>query len=206
MWSFSYPSWPFSVSIWVTIHIKTCFFTLIYLFSLFSGLFTHLFEKDYHTEFSYPLDMDVLPLVQQLQMNGKIDELDVQPINVFNYSYLKSCRHKCPEGSTPRLVFVIKSAIPHFERRQAIRQTWGYEKRFSDVDIRRVFLLGRSPSSPDQEMAIDREDALHGDIVQADFIDAYNNNTLKTMSGLKWIVEHCPSAQVLITIYKFREF
>jgi len=136
-----------------------------------------------------------MPLVRLLQDK---ERTEVKPINVFTYSYLKSCRHKCPEGSTPRLVFVIKSAVPNFERREAIRQTWGYEKRFSDVDIRRVFLLGRLPSLPEQELAVDREDDRYGDIVQADFIDSYGNNTLKTMSGLKWVVENCSGAQVVL--------
>ena len=141
--------------------------------------------------------MDVLPLVRLLQDK---ERTEVKPINLFNYSYVKSCRHKCPEGSTPRLVFVIKSAVPNFERREAIRQTWGYEKRFSDVDIRRVFLLGRLPSLPEQELAVDREGDRYGDIVQADFVDSYGNNTLKTMSGLKWVVENCSGAQVVLLI------
>lgn len=161
------------------------------------GVFTHLAERDYHTEFSYPLDIDVYPLVQEIRRFGS--PKSVQPINVFNFSYLKPCLHKCalPEEDPPRILFVIKSALPHFERRMAIRQTWGNESRFPDVIIRTVFLLGTSPS-PDLQRAVDQEDLLHGDVVQADFLDSYYNNTLKTMSGLKWAVEHCPLARFIV--------
>ena len=37
----------------------------------------------------------------------------------------------------------MKSAVPHFHKRQVIRKTWGYENRFSDVPVRTVFLLGK---------------------------------------------------------------
>lgn len=102
----------------------------------------------------------------------------------------------------PRLLFVIKSARPHSEQRLAIRQTWGNEKRFSDISIRTVFLLGTASHSNDEsaesELLIEEEDAKYGDIVQADFVDVYGNNTLKTMSGLKWVVEHCPHARYVV--------
>jgi hypothetical protein len=41
-----------------------------------------------------------------------------------------------------RVIYLVKSAVGNFERRKVIRQTWGFEKRFADVPIRTVFLLG----------------------------------------------------------------
>jgi len=93
-------------------------------------------------------------------------------------------------------VFVVKSAIPNAERRASIRQTWGYERRFSDVAVRTVFLLGSSSSHSATEMAaVERESIQHGDIVQGDFIDTYYNNTIKTMMGLRWAAEMCPTSR-----------
>jgi hypothetical protein len=40
------------------------------------------------------------------------------------------------------VIYLVKSAVGNFERRKVIRQTWGFEKRFADVPIRTVFLLG----------------------------------------------------------------
>nr|CAG4641751.1 EOG090X07IA [Eurycercus lamellatus] len=153
----------------------------------YMGVFTHLAEKDYHTEFSYPLDIDL----------REARSLSVQPINTFNHTYLKPCVDKCSSGQVPRLLVVIKSALPHFDRRSAIRKTWGYEKRFSDVPIRTVFLLGTT-TDPESQLLVDREDSEHGDIVQSDFHDHYGNNTLKTMSGLKWAVEFCSTASFVV--------
>lgn len=158
------------------------------------GVFTHLLEKDYYSKFSYPLDVDLQPLVKEL-LTGQVPH--TEPINVFNHVYLKPCTEKCANNSNPTLLLVVKSALNHFKQREAIRQTWGYQKRFSDVEIRRVFLLGTG-SDPEIQQEIDLEDNVYHDIVQANFHDDYRNNTLKTMSGLKWAVENCPLAQYVV--------
>lgn len=119
----------------------------------FSGFFSHLFEKDYYREFSYPYEGDVSSSVSQLRLNKKPD---IAPINVYNYTFVKNCRSKCESETGLRLVFVIKSAPEHFERRLAIRKTWGFEGRFSDVEIRRVFMLGVRNNAQQQE-TIDKE-------------------------------------------------
>nr|SVE75172.1 EOG090X07IA [Daphnia dolichocephala] len=158
------------------------------------GVFTHFLEKDYYTEFSYPLEGDLQPLVKELILGKKPL---IKPINVFNYTYLKSCMDKCSSNSSPKLLFVVKSAIQHFEQRQAIRQTWGNQLHFLGVGIQSVFLLGTG-SNPELQIKVDDEDMLHGDIVQADFHDDYRNNTLKTISGFKWAVEHCPTVRFVV--------
>ncbi|NWQ72670.1 B3GT2 galactosyltransferase, partial [Neopipo cinnamomea] len=38
------------------------------------------------------------------------------------------------------------------------------------------------------------EDELHGDLLQQDFLDTYNNLTLKTLMGLEWVSRYCPDA------------
>ncbi|TMW44107.1 hypothetical protein DOY81_010813 [Sarcophaga bullata] len=149
----------------------------IFLLDLF-GVFTHLFELQYDKYFHYPMDGDVLKYAQA---------------NRERRSQLEEAAN-LRMGTLPQLTLLIKSALPNGKRREAIRRTWGYEQRFSDVHIRRVFLLGSSVSSSLMDMA-DSEARQYGDIVQSDFIDAYFNNTIKTMMGLKWIVEHCQRAQ-----------
>lgn len=160
----------------------------------YMGVFTHLYEKDYYSEFSFPLDVDLQPLVNELLL-GQVPQ--TKPINLFNYSYLKPCKEKCANNSTPTILFVVKSALHHFNQREAIRQTWGYQNRFSDVEIRCVFLLGTG-SDPEIQRQIDLEDNTYHDIVQTDFHDDYRNNTLKTMSGFKWAVEMCPTTRFVV--------
>ncbi|XP_058452773.1 beta-1,3-galactosyltransferase brn [Malaya genurostris] len=160
------------------------------------GAFTHMFEADFERTFSYPMEGDILSNVYQLR-HGQRPAVD--PINVYNFSYITDCQHKCKEDDrliAPRLVLIVKSAIENFDRRVAIRKSWGWEKRFSDVKIRTIFVLGR-PAEPDRRLQslIDLEYANYRDIVQGDFVDAYFNNTIKTMMGFRWAVSYCPRAK-----------
>ena len=44
-------------------------------------------------------------------------------------------------------------------------------------------------------LQIQEEATKYKDIVQGDFLDTYFNNTLKTMMGLRWAAEQCPTAR-----------
>ena len=39
------------------------------------------------------------------------------------------------------------------------------------------------------------EASLHGDILQADFLDSYHNLTLKSVAMLRWFSTVCPSSR-----------
>ena len=189
-----------------------------------SGLLLHPMEKSLSDGFSYPLDLPDLRLLLHRILSGQ--DVDVKPINSYDYRFTIANREKCrhmrdpasenashvagSERRFPRLVLLVKSSLSHRRRRDTIRKTWGFEERFSDVAIRRVFLLGSCDSdsardllsgSTSQEEAkscqdlIDEEHASHGDIVQADFHDTYFNNTIKTMIGFKWLTNTCPDAE-----------
>jgi hypothetical protein len=60
-----------------------------------------------------------------------------------------------------------------------------------------VFLLG---SDPDLQLYVDAEAAVHGDIVQEDFVDAYWNNTIKLVMGFNWALEFCTEAQFIMFV------
>jgi hypothetical protein len=52
-----------------------------------------------------------------------------------------------------------------------------------------VFVVGTSPSAEDMRL-LKEESELHGDLLQADFVDHYSNLTLKSAFALKYFVEH----------------
>lgn len=169
---------------------------LVLLVLEYFGAFTHMFEADFEKTFAYPMEGDILSNVYQLRHGQRPA---VEPINGYNFSYITDCQHKCKEDDrmiAPRLVFVVKSAMENFDRRVAIRKSWGWEKRFSDVKIRTVFVLGR-PATANRRLQslIDLEYSNYRDIVQGDFVDAYFNNTIKTMMGFRWAVSYCPRAK-----------
>lgn len=163
--------------------------TVLTVLQLF-GLFTHLYEKDYYEDFHYPYDGDITIFIQQLREN---ERPDIPPINYYNQTFLKDIKGKCGNEMV-RLVYLVKSALHNTKRRLAIRNSWGFERRFSDVEVRTVFLLGNSDSDILQQL-IDEESSKYGDIVQGDFLDTYFNNTIKTMLGFKWAVTFCPNSQ-----------
>jgi len=168
-------------------YVFIIFLWLLYYF----GVFTHLFESDYYTNFVYPLETNILRCVINIQSN-KPDQHPCIPINILEYDLLLSNNSKCNENI--HLLILVKSSLNHFDRRDIIRKTWGSENRFSDVYTRTVFIVGKSYDI-DLEERINKEHEQYGDIVKYDFVDEYYNNTIKTMNAIKWASTHCNNSR-----------
>mmetsp|Transcript_102320 Transcript_102320/g.318728 ORF Transcript_102320/g.318728 Transcript_102320/m.318728 type:complete len:594 (+) Transcript_102320:58-1839(+) len=99
------------------------------------------------------------------------------------------CRLRAdPLGATPPLAFVgIYSARANFEKRQAVRSTWG--RVLSDVyGLRYRFFLGEaSPGAAADEMRVRRELEEHNDIVFLEAAEGYRMNSRKGLLFLEWI-------------------
>ncbi|KAJ8915654.1 hypothetical protein NQ315_003438 [Exocentrus adspersus] len=161
--------------------------SILYIF----GVFHHAFESDFYDDFRYPYEGDIDAFVQKLKNNITPD---VSPINSYQFQYRKNCSQKCMGVQNLRVVYLVKTSPENFDRRIAIRSTWGYEHRFSDVEIRTVFLIGVRATEGLQKL-INEESHKFSDIVQANFSDTYYNNTYKTMMGMKWVVKFCPNSK-----------
>lgn len=103
----------------------------------------------------------------------------------------------CPSNGTLRLLIAVHSAAEHFQSRVTIRQTWGSVSRRADVVL--AFFLGLPRESAHQSR-IETEDDLYGDVVQGDFLDAYHNLTLKSISMVRWVRDLCPCATFVLKI------
>ncbi|XP_037083948.1 lactosylceramide 1,3-N-acetyl-beta-D-glucosaminyltransferase-like [Pollicipes pollicipes] len=57
--------------------------------------------------------------------------------------------------------------------------------------------VGRDPSQQRQAQ-LSAEAAAHGDVLQEDFPDHYNNLTIKTVFMLKWLTHRCPSVPFVL--------
>ncbi|XP_011646027.1 beta-1,3-galactosyltransferase brn [Pogonomyrmex barbatus] len=169
------------------------FFGTIALLEFF-GAFVHLFEITYDENFVYPYEGNVHEFVNALRRNEKPE---VKPINQYTYSFILKQPQKCKDDAddTLRLVYIVKSAIENFDRRIAIRNSWGNEKRFFDVPARTIFVVGTHPDDEEVEAKLKLEAAIYKDIVQADFVDSYYNNTIKTMMSFKWLVKYCSNSK-----------
>ncbi|XP_071983493.1 beta-1,3-galactosyltransferase 2-like [Engystomops pustulosus] len=110
------------------------------------------------------------------------------------YEYIINEPDKCKEHS-PFLVLLITVERWQREARQAIRNTWGKEELLPGVKILRLFFLGKDPNlNNDSKQAILKESQEFHDIIQQDYMDTYNNLTIKVLMGLNWITTYCPHA------------
>ncbi|KAM7419882.1 hypothetical protein PAMA_016808 [Pampus argenteus] len=115
------------------------------------------------------------------------------------YPMLINQPHVCDEK--PFLLLVVKSLVPHFERRQAIRETWGRAGVLANQTVATVFLLGNTMSVdhfPDLLGLLGHEAELHRDLLQWDYRDTFFNLTLKEILFLEWFNQHCPQAQYIL--------
>lgn len=115
------------------------------------------------------------------------------------YPMLINQPHVCDDE--PFLLLVVKSLIPHFDRRQAIRETWGRTGVFAKKTVATVFLLGSSSPEdhlPDLLEMLGHEAELHKDILQWDYRDTFFNLTLKEVLFLEWFSQTCPHTQFIL--------
>ncbi|XP_037078768.1 N-acetyllactosaminide beta-1,3-N-acetylglucosaminyltransferase 4-like [Pollicipes pollicipes] len=87
---------------------------------------------------------------------------------------------------------MVQSAPAHTNIRSVIRHTWA-RPAISRDDIVLAFVVAAVGDTVEQRN-IDYEQSLYGDLVQANFVDHYNNLTLKTLASLEWVDKYCPDA------------
>ncbi|XP_035255931.1 N-acetyllactosaminide beta-1,3-N-acetylglucosaminyltransferase 2 [Anguilla anguilla] len=112
-----------------------------------------------------------------------------------SYPLLVDQPHLCKDQ--PFLLLVVKSLAPHFDRRQAIRESWGRAGRVANRTVATVFLLGNAAAAdhhPDLSEMLRYETSRHQDILQWDYRDSFFNLTVKEVLFLDWLELRCPNA------------
>ncbi|XP_077342115.1 N-acetyllactosaminide beta-1,3-N-acetylglucosaminyltransferase 2 [Lithobates pipiens] len=115
-----------------------------------------------------------------------------------NYSLTLDQPDKCKDK--PFLLLAIKSLTPQFDRRQAIRESWGKEINLNNMTVVRVFLLGQTPTEdnhPDLSSLIKYESDMYNDILLWNYRDTFFNLTLKEVLFLKWVSHSCADVQFI---------
>jgi beta-1,3-galactosyltransferase 1 len=122
---------------------------------------------------------------------------ECQECFVHNYTCILDNENICStdEGKQPvQILVLISTTHGNTERRKALRETWLSLTQENMGDIRYAFLLGTVPDAATQ-VALETESATYRDIIQEDFVDSYNNLTLKTMMAFKWASKNCKNAK-----------
>ncbi|NXJ82677.1 B3GL1 acetylgalactosaminyltransferase, partial [Trogon melanurus] len=168
---------PVPVSV-MYIRILKCFFFLLLLFSVVTVWYV-TFSSD-----------------TVLERTNMMYFYEYEPIYKQRYLFTLRERSKC-EDINPFLVILVSSHPKDVKSRQAIRITWGLQNFWWGHRILTLFLLGQDTQREDTTAALSVEDEsiLYGDIIRQDFMDTYDNLTLKTIMAFRWVAEFCSSAR-----------
>lgn len=107
----------------------------------------------------------------------------------FMYEPVNFCK---PSYSTIDVLFIVHSAVHHFDRRQVLRDTIGqYIGNSRPLKYKLLFVVGTPTYSKIDMMSLIKERRDHNDILIVDMADMYQHMTFKAVAWLKWIVKNC---------------
>ncbi|XP_030251586.1 beta-1,3-galactosyltransferase 2-like [Sparus aurata] len=118
------------------------------------------------------------------------------------YHFILDEPNRCRQES-PFLVLMIPVSPHNREARDTIRNTWGKEVSVLGRVVSHYFLLGMSKEEDETELLKEQvlqESQRHHDIVRSNFLDSYNNLTIKTMVIFEWLDSHCPNTSYAMKI------
>ena len=117
------------------------------------------------------------------------------PRNPHNFNYLINPKDSLCGKEDVDLLILVTSSLKHADRRLAIRETWGSQLALQKTNAKILFLLGNTLVRDDSlEHEIKTENENYGDILRENFLDSYQNLTLKTIGGVKWGAIFCEQA------------
>lgn len=115
------------------------------------------------------------------------------PAYPHDYRILLDLADPCHQP--PFLLVVICSSVNNARQRDAIRHTWASSL---PVDVKVVFILGNTDHKEELKKNITKESLTYKDIIQEDFLDTYQNLSLKTVGLLKWISTKCEKVKYVL--------
>ena len=107
----------------------------------------------------------------------------------YCFDYLLKPSWTYRKRKSTKLLALVMSAMSNFRKRQKIRDTWAHEGSFKDSELKTVFVLGRQKHSPSIEKRLTGEAMSYDDLLIVDFVESYDNLTLKVLAGLHWTIK-----------------
>nr|CAB3262688.1 uncharacterized protein LOC100181857 [Phallusia mammillata] len=112
-----------------------------------------------------------------------------KPVNGSNCVHMRNEELYYPKWS---LVIVLKSSATNFNRRAAVRETWGKLLYLNQIRIAEVFIIG-AVEDPEVQKQLEEENRMYGDILQYDGPDGYRNMPIKVATAMQWASTYLPS-------------
>ena len=138
---------------------------------------TYILEKEIHTT-----------------SDGREDTVYHGPLP-YQYKYDINQIHTC-NNSLELLIFVT-SAPYKTVFRDAIRSSWASKNFTAKYNTKVLFLFGWDVDKVNNNL-VEEESKQYQDIVRANFVDKYENLTLKSLAMLNWVLEYCRTARFLV--------
>ncbi|XP_030072116.1 UDP-GalNAc:beta-1,3-N-acetylgalactosaminyltransferase 1 [Microcaecilia unicolor] len=141
----------------------------------------------------------VLPLPVVIESANWMYFYEFEPVYRKNFTFTLRERVKCQDRN-PFLVILVTSRPSDMKARQAIRSTWGSKQTWWGQEVVTLFLVGREIEAVDRITPLTVEDESHsfGDIIRQDFLDTYDNLTLKTIMAFQWVSEFCSNTKYIM--------
>lgn len=151
--------------------------------------------------------LNLNPCEPDFRVTTRVKDFNSLPDRYKDFLMYMHCRsyplvvdqpHICKEQ--PFLLLAVKSIAPHFDRRQAIRESWGRAGLIANQTVATVFLLGNATAvdhHPDLSEMLSYESSKHRDILQWDYRDSFFNLTVKEVLFQEWVQTQCPDAKFI---------
>ncbi|XP_067951079.1 UDP-GalNAc:beta-1,3-N-acetylgalactosaminyltransferase 1-like [Watersipora subatra] len=102
----------------------------------------------------------------------------------------------------PDILIWVQGRATSAQQRSMIRETFSNSMMWpGKIKVMTIFILGVSPKDSSlHQSRLEYEFEMYNDIVQADFIEAYTNQTYKLMTAINYISDHCKTAKLILRI------
>ncbi|XP_041372015.1 beta-1,3-galactosyltransferase 1-like [Gigantopelta aegis] len=130
-----------------------------------------------------------------LSLSNKTNSTTSQNIVPHDFKYVINEPDTC--RSPPILIIIVCTAVKNYHPRVGVRSTWGSPEHLKLSNSKLVFLVGRV-NSPFLQEKLENESKLYSDIVQADFVDSYQNLSIKSVVLLNWAKTYCAGSRFVL--------
>ena len=135
--------------------------------------------------------IDMLDISRKVLSNTKVH---IAPVNNHSFTYVYNPTGLC-HSARVFLLILIHSPAKNYHLRNILRKTWIKDVSSKFPDIKLAFLLGYSAK---ERNTTENENYEHHDIIQQNFVDSYQNNTIRTVMGFNWSTKYCSNAKYII--------
>jgi len=146
-------------------------------------------------DIQYKTQEPVRKILKEQNIFYRPHEIFMKPNKLHKTSLVTSTQCK---SNFVKLLILVASKGTNYERRLAIRYTWGDKTTLKKFSSELYFLVSK-PILHGEENYIAKEQEIFGDLITGSDYDDYDNVVQKTIFGLEWVSKYCNFKYLLKT-------